>query len=255
MPENFVNLIQVNVPSPALATIAARKLSTDNRYWSSNAMKHTLTISCLAAGVLAATSLPAQAYEAGDWVVRGRIINVNPNDDSGAVSLNGSPIAGSGVSVDDDTVLEVDFTYMLHRNWGLELILATSEHNADGSGSLAGVDLLDSDVLPPTLTLQYHFLPGNNIRPYAGIGINYTHFYNEDGKGGFSAFDVDIDDSWGLAAQAGVDVDLNKDWFVNFDVKYIDIDTTAKLTSGSTVYKADVDIDPWVWGIGIGTSF
>lgn len=220
-------------------------------------MKHAMKMSCLAAAVLAATSLPAQAYEAGDWVVRGRIINVNPNDDSSNVIVNGTIDTGGAVSVDSDTVLEVDFTYMLHRNWGLELILATSEHNADGTGALAGQDILDSWVLPPTLTLQYHFMPNNNIRPYAGVGINYSHFYSEDGKGAFSAYDVDIDDSWGLAAQVGVDVDINKDWFVNFDVKYIDLDTTAKLTSpdGLTVLKTDVDIDPWVFGIGIGTTF
>lgn len=208
---------------------------------------------------LGMSALPAAAYDAGDWVVRGRIINVNPNDDSGAISLTGVPQPNTGVSVNDDTTLELDFTYMLDPHWGLELILATTKHEADATGALASVGTaVEAGVLPPTLTLQYHFSPNSNIRPYAGVGINYTHFYDEEVK---DVLDVpgakaDLDDSWGLAAQAGVDVDINKDWFVNFDVKYIDINTEAHLRNtlvGSV--DVDVDIDPWVFGIGIGTSF
>jgi outer membrane protein len=219
-------------------------------------------MSCAAAALLSATSLPAQAYEAGDWVFRARLINVNPDDDSSAVSAAGVDIPGSGVSVDDDTVPEVDFTYMLHRNWGMELILGTSRHDVDGTGSINGLgNIIDSKVLPPTLTLQYHFLPSNNIRPYAGVGVNYTHFYDEKVKGGLDApgADVDIDDSWGLALQAGVDIDINEDWFFNVDVKYIDIDTTADFSNTAlgvgVPVSVDVDIDPWVFGIGIGTTF
>lgn len=223
-------------------------------------MKQTLAISCLAAAALAATSLPAQAYEAGDWVFRARLISVNPDEDSSAVAVNGTPIAGSGVSVNNDLVPEVDFTYMLNSHWGMELILGTSSHDVKGQGPVIGTlgNIIDSKVLPPTLTLQYHFSPSSNIRPYAGVGLNYTHFYDESVTGGLAqpGARVNIDDSWGLAAQAGVDVDVSKDWFVNFDVKYIDINTTAKFKNTTVGNVAvDVDIDPWVFGIGIGTTF
>lgn len=208
---------------------------------------------------LGLSALPAAAYEAGDWVVRGRIINVNPNDDSSAVKVGVANVPGSGVSVNDDTTLELDFTYMLDPHWGLELILATSSHEVDAEGTLTTLgNAADVKVLPPTLTLQYHFLPSSNIRPYAGVGINYTHFYDEEVKGVLDApgADVDLDDSWGLAAQVGVDVDINKDWFVNFDVKYIDINTEASFTNTAAgAVDVDVDIDPWVFGIGIGTTF
>ena len=221
-------------------------------------MKNSLKRALPAAIVLTLglSAMPAAAYDAGDWVVRGRIINVNPNDDSGAVHANGFPLPGSGVGVNDDTTLELDFTYMLDPHWGLELILATTKHEADGKGTLAPVGkLIDAHVLPPTLTLQYHFMPNSNIRPYAGVGINYTHFYDVDVHNVPPTVKGDMDDSWGLAAQAGVDIAINKDWFVNFDVKYIDINTTAKLSDGIDTLKVDVDIDPWVFGIGIGTSF
>ena len=208
---------------------------------------------------LGLTSFSAAAYDAGDWVVRGRIINLDTNEDTSTIRVNGSSVAGSGVTVDNDTVPELDITYMFTPHWGAELILGTTSNTVFGSGttnSLGGI--INAKVLPPTLTLQYHFTPHSNIRPYAGIGVNYTYFYDEDVDGGLdqAGAKVKMDSSWGLAAQAGVDVDINKDWFVNFDVKYIDIDTTAHFT-GTTLGAAAVDVDlkPWVFGIGIGTTF
>lgn len=208
---------------------------------------------------LSMTSFSVAAYEAGDWVVRGRIINLGTHEDSSTIRVNGASVAGSGVDVDDDTVPELDITYMWTPHWGTELILGTTEHTVDGNGTLNSLGgIIDANVLPPTLTLQYHFKPNSNIRPYAGMGVNYTHFYDENVSGGLDApgAKVKIDSSWGLAAQAGVDVDINNDWFINFDVKYIDIDTTAHFKN-TTVGAAAVDVDlkPWVFGIGVGTTF
>lgn len=210
-----------------------------------------------------ASAAPALAYEAGDILVRGRVIAVDPREDSGTVKSSAvGPIAGSGAGLDSSIVPEVDFTYMITPAWGVELILASSSHDAKGTGSLAGVGkLFDARTLPPTLTLQYHFNSNGTVRPYIGAGLNYTLFFNEDatstfkGVGGGKA-NVELDDSWGLAANAGLDIAINKDWFVNADVKYIDMDTTATIRTNSLGrLKVDVDIDPWVYGIGIGRRF
>jgi outer membrane protein len=156
--------------------------------------------------------------------------------------------------LDSDVTPELDFTYMLTPNWGLELILASSKHNVEGTGSLASAGkLFDVRTLPPTLTLQYHFNTNGTIRPYVGAGLNYTTFFDEDGTSGIK--DIHLKDSWGLAANVGVDYAINKDWFVNADVKYIDMDTTATLKAGGAPLKVKVDIDPWVYGIGIGRRF
>jgi outer membrane protein len=232
-------------------------------------MKTTkLAAAMLATLGLASAAMPAMAYEAGDWLVRGRIINVNPNDDSGTLSTDLGNL-GKGVTVDSDTVPELDITYMITRNWGAELILGYSEHTVTLSGAAANavgvsfngsMNVIDTKVLPPTLTLQYHFMPDSNIRPYVGAGINYTYFFDESvpsNSAVAAAGDkVKLDSSWGLAAQAGVDIAINDDWFLNADVKYIDIDTTAHFTNtaaGSA--KIDADIDPFVFGIGIGRRF
>lgn len=224
----------------------------------------TTTAATLGLALACAGAVPAaHAYEAGDLLIRGRVIAVDPHEDSEAVKISGvGPIAGSGVGLDSDVTPELDFTFMLTPNWGLELILASSEHDVQGTGSLAGLGkLFDARTLPPTLTLQYHFNTNGTIRPYAGVGVNYTHFFNEDATSGFKTAmggkaSVELEDSWGLAANVGVDYAINNDWFINADVKYIDMDTEAKISTAALGrLTVDVDIDPWVYGIGIGRRF
>jgi outer membrane protein len=195
------------------------------------------------------------------WIVRLRAIDVAPDDSSSDVAVNGTSVPGSGVGVDEDIVPEIDITYMFTKHIGLELILATSNHNVTARGALGGLGkVINTDVLPPTLTLQYHFNPGGTIRPYAGIGVNYTHFYDEKVKGPLNApgADIRLDSSWGLAAQLGVDYMLNNEWFINADIKYIKIDSTATFSNTSVPsgnVKVDVDIDPIVVGLGFGKRF
>ena len=214
--------------------------------------KVTALLTAATASVMIAS--PVMAYEAGDIVVRGRILLVDPQDDSGSIKVDGGP-TGEKATVNSDVIPELDFTYMLTSNWGLELILGFSDHEVKTNLLTLG-HIADTKVLPPTLTLQYHFMPTSNIRPYAGVGVNYTHYFDTKAKGALDGQGLEIDDSFGLSLQAGVDVDINEDWFVNFDVKYIDMDADAEFKSAAGVKtKVDIDVDPIVWGIGIGTTF
>lgn len=208
---------------------------------------------------LLAALVPAAAdaqIEAGDWLVRLRGIVVTPTESSGEVS----GIPGSGVGVTDSAMPEIDFTYMATRHLGAELILATTRHEATGKGTLAGIDRVASTwVLPPTLTAQYHFLPEGKVRPYVGAGVNYTVFYSEDAthalESALGPTKVTMKDSVGYALQAGVDVDISPRVFLNLDVKYIDMDTTARLDTGAGTSRVRISIDPIVVGVGIGTRF
>ncbi len=212
--------------------------------------------SLLLAALLSTVCAPAVA-EQGDLLVRLRGIVVAPTEDSSAV-LPAFP--GGAVSVDNAIVPELDFTYFLTNNIGAELILATSPHDISGEGSLAALgEIADTMVLPPTLLLQYHFAPEARVRPYVGAGLNWTIFYSEDAStslvNAVGPTNVSLDDSVGWAVQAGLDFDLNERFFLNVDVKYIDIDTTATLTSGALVNTVDVNLDPIVAGVGVGIRF
>jgi outer membrane protein len=242
-----------------------QKFISENIYKVNNPLKK-LALPLIATSLLATSSFPVMAIEAGDILVRARAININPDDKSEDVRSNGSTVPNTTVGVEDAYSLDIDFTYMVAKNWGVELLLdISSKHDITAKGStlksLAPGTIAQTNVLPPALILQYHFEPDGIIRPYAGLGANYTMFLSEketnsleNGLGGVS--DFSLDDSFGLVAQAGLDYDLGNNWFMNFDVKYMDIDTKGSFQSGA-LGKVDVnvDINPWVIGVGIGTRF
>lgn len=225
-----------------------------------------LALPLIATGLLAVSSFPVMAIDAGDILVRARAININPDDESENVRSDGKTVPNTTVGVEDAYTLDIDFTYMVAKNWGVELLLdLSSKHDITAKGStlqsLAPGTIAETYVLPPALILQYHFAPDGMFRPYAGLGANYTMFLSEketesldNGLGGVS--DLSLDDSFGFVAQAGIDYDLGNNWFMNFDAKYMDIDTKGSFNSGALGrVDVNVDINPWVFGIGIGTHF
>ncbi|HEY9100695.1 OmpW/AlkL family protein [Chitinimonas sp.] len=196
-------------------------------------------LSLFVAGLLMSGSAMAAQ---GDWLIRGRVIDVAPD-----VSTSGA-LSTLNVDVDNKAAPELDFTYMLTDKLGAELILGTARHTVTAGGASLG----KVSHLPPTLTLQYHFAPDTNIRPYVGAGINYTRFYNVDLHAGAVPLDVDKN-SFGGALQAGVDIAVNKDWFVNLDVKKLYIKTDVNVRGGASL--GTLKINPVVWGVGVGTHF
>lgn len=210
-----------------------------------------VALSVLAASLMAGVSAPAFA-KAGDVLARFRVINVNPTEstNNGAAAGVGLGLSQLNTGVKDATVPEVDFTYMITDNIGAELILGTSRHSVNTK--LGGVGKVS--VLPPTVTLQYHFAPEATFRPYAGVGLNYTRFYDVDLKAPVSKLDVKKN-SFGFALQAGFDYALNKDVFLNVDVKKIAIKTDVKATDAAGLNLGELKLDPWVVGVGVGMKF
>ena len=219
---------------------------------------HTLRNISVLIVVLMFCSQSISAHEKGDLIVRIGPALIEPNDSSDDVE--GLP--GAEVAVDNNVTLGFTIGYMLTSKIGLELLGVTpSPHDLRGRGSIGALNKIgEVDVFPPTLCLQYHIGNSSSIQPYIGAGINYTHFSNEDTSSSLEnalggSTDLDVDDSWGLAAQVGVDVSINDSWLVNAAVWYVDIDADATLSTGAVDRDVDIDIDPWVFFIGIGKKF
>lgn len=215
---------------------------------------------------LAIAAPAAQAYQPGDFIVRAGVAHVEPNEDSGEVKLDGTKVSGTKATVDGENQLGLTFAYMLTEHIGIELLAATPfSHTLSIKGLGAGLDgkLADVKQLPPTLSLQYYpMAPSSRFQPYAGIGINYTTFFDADLAGnrkdqGFS--NLKLKDSVGLAGQLGMDYMLTDNILLNASVWYIDIDTKATVDGPSALSvgktKVDVDIDPWVYMVGVGYKF
>ncbi len=231
-------------------------------------MKKSLLVLALTAAFLPAL---AQA-EAGDWVVRLRATNINPSESSklgettdkaygagNAAALYGN--ASANLEVDSNTIPELDISYYFTKNIAAELILALgTKHDVNvSSAGAVNPKLGEVNLLPPTLTAQWHFLPDQTFDPYVGAGVSYVRAMDNGltANAGGVGYPIRIDrNNWGYALQAGLDVNLADKWLLNFDVKKIYFDTDVKLNLGGGYRKIDnLDIDPWVVSVGFGKKF
>ncbi len=200
-------------------------------------MKNHLAL--IAATVMTGLGGAAQAQDAGDWIFRVGVHSVQPKSSNHSL-----------VNVDAAQSLSFNATYMLASNWGVEVLAALPfEHDVNLNG---GARVAKVKELPPTVTLQYHLNPNGAVRPYVGLGLNYTLFFDESTRGALDGTRLELDPSFGLAAQAGVDIAVGSDWFVNLDARYIDIDTDASVNRASI---GTVEIDPYAVGLTIGKRF
>ncbi len=199
-----------------------------------------LTGIALAALTAASALGAAPAFAAdGPLMVRVGVHNVDPKSDNGNL----------GVDVDSKVGLTFNVDWYLTPNLAIDVLAALPfEHDITAGGSKIG----STKHLPPTVSLQYHFLPGARINPYVGAGINYTMFFEDKLDNSSSSFE--LDNSFGLAAQAGVDFALDpaRRWVVGVDLRYIDIDTDAKINGSKA---GTVEIDPLVYGVNVGYRF
>lgn len=220
--------------------------------------KFVLRLLALSSAIALLGSGPGYAVEQGDWLVRLGPAWVGPNSDSNTVTTNGTPIAGSEVGVDDAWTLGFTIDYMATDHIGVELLgVLPPRHDIEGEETLSSVgDIASTRVLPPSLLFQYHFMPKSKIKPYIGVGVNYTIFYNEEGEGSFSGSTVSIDDSWGVAAQAGIDYNLKGNWYLNAAFWWADIDANASIRrQDGALVRTNADIDPFIVMFGGGYRF
>lgn len=209
---------------------------------------------------LAAASGANAGDENGNFMVRVLGSVVAPETDVSSVTLNGAPIAGADADVSTQVIPALTLTYFVDHNWAVELFCCFTTHNVDGKGTLAPLgEIADSWIFPPVLTLQYHFDHMGGFKPYVGAGVQYMHFFSEGtGANVLNAGSVDIDDAWGLALQAGMDVSLGGGWYLNADVKKVWLNTDVNwnnIGGGGANIVADVDIDPWIISAGVGYRF
>lgn len=199
-------------------------------------MTTNVLIAAIAAIGFAWTS-PTQAQDAARWIIRAGVHPIQPKP-------NNHP----SVRVGDGAALTASGTYMLSRHWGLDLLAALPvEHDIR---FVSGDKAASVRQLPPTLSLQYHFLDSTGrARAYVGVGLNYTTFFNERTTGALTGQSLRLDSSLGPAAQLGLDIDVGKAWFVGIDARWFDIDTRA--TVGG-IPLGTVEIDPYALGLTIG---
>ena len=213
-----------------------------------------MAFSLMAVNFVNAQDKEEKSNEFKRWQVRLRGVGVVTPNQSAKIG-----IIGGDVQISDAFIPELDFTYFFTEHFAAELILGTAKHDVKAINTIAGdIDLGSAWLLPPTLTAQYHFYTSDKkiFKPYIGAGVNYTLFYNV--KSGAVA-NVKYDNALGYAAQVGFDLMLDDTFFINVDAKrlFLSTDVTVDATNlvPGLVVPAEVDIDPWLFGIGVGMKF
>lgn len=212
-------------------------------------------VSLIAAGLAAALALsaaPAMAQSKGDWTLGVGVHAVDPKSDAG--DLNGAALGLGALptKVDSDTKPTITFEYFVADNLGIEVLGALPfEHDI----SIKGVGkVAETRQLPPVVSLQYHFANSSKVTPFVGLGVNYTKFFSTDSTGAVEnalglagRVKYRLDDSWGVAAHAGLDFDLSEKGALRVDVRWADIDTEVKVAGVGKLGTAE--IDPLVYGV------
>jgi outer membrane protein len=180
------------------------------------------------------------------WMIRLRVLGVIP-EDGGHVDQ----VPGSSLKTSDQVIPELDISYFFTKNIAAEVILGVTKHHVTGADALAGVDVGKAWLLPPTLTLQYHFTDFGAFKPYVGAGVNYTWFFSQTAGGG-AVIDSHLKDSFAPVVQFGFDYMIDKHWGWNVDVKKLWLRPNWDGTlAGNVPVSGKVNLDPWLIGTGI----
>ncbi|MER8840916.1 OmpW family protein [Mesorhizobium sp. M0913] len=206
----------------------------------------------VAAELAQAASVPQAAASVTEaptpWQIRLRGLGVI-TEDSGFVNA----VPSSDLSYSNTVTPELDISYFFTDNIAAELILGTTYANIEGQGTIGGLGNIGKVwLLPPTLTLQYHFTNFGAFKPYVGAGVNYTIFYNEDVG---SADALKLKNTFGTALQVGFDYMVDQHWGVNFDVKKLFLKPDFDVTVDGTKLTGKAELDPWLIGAGVTYRF
>ena len=205
-----------------------------------------------AAALAFAGAAQAQSFEpkaAGHVMLNVRATVVAPSGSDALTTLGGAA-TGLKAKVSDDVMPTIGVSYFFTDNIAVEVIAGTTKHTIRAVGGTTNVKVKETWVLPPVVSLQYHFSPQARFSPYVGAGVNYMIFYGGKDRNGFQ---FDVKDGWGAALQAGADYALTGPWSANVDVKKVFFDTRA--TDTATGLTSKVKLDPWVVSAGVGYRF
>jgi outer membrane protein len=221
-----------------------------------------LLASVTVAAAMALAGQPASAGDSnGNFQAKLGVAGVWTDDDTNSLLLNGTQLAPGTWATTNDTVIPVlTLTYYLNKNLAVELFCCFDKVHVDAKGANAALgEIADVWLFPPILTLQYHFDGLGPIKPFVGVGAEWIHYFKSKSKGGAAGAlnlpEVDFDDSFGLALQAGVDYDLGGGWSLGVDVKKVWEDTQISWTGAGGKLEADHDVDPLIVTANLGYRF
>ena len=182
---------------------------------------------------LAGSVSAAQAQDVSPWALQVGVHNVEPKSDN-----------GGGIDVKSAAGLTFNVRYFVNPSFAIDVLAALPfGHDVDleGAGKIAKVH-----HLPPTVSAMWYPMPEATLKPFVGVGLNYTTFFDIKEKGALAGTKLELDDSFGVAAMAGVEYKLGPHSALFVDLRWMDIDTKAEVNGAGI---GTIHIDPLAYGL------
>jgi outer membrane protein len=178
---------------------------------------------------------------------------------SGGPAVN-VPVASPTDHLDydnEDASYTASIAWHFNDAWAMELWSAwPSERTIDVDvENGADIDVAQYDVRPVMLSVHYAFPEmASRFRPFVGLGWQWTRVSDEQVAASQSQLQpLNIHGDDGLAAVAGIDIALNKSWFIRGDVRYLDSELNTK--SGIAQVEMNTSANSMFYGASIGLRF
>lgn len=198
----------------------------------------------LIATALVALGSPVFAQSQGEWTIGIGVAHVDPKSDNGTLAGGTVP-----TSIGSSTRPSITLEYFIRDNLGIEVLAALPfRHSIRSEGAEIGT----VKHLPPVVSLQYHFDATPQFKPFVGVGVNFTGFWDGEARGPLEGSSLRVKNSWGLAAHLGADYWINDRSAIRADLRWIDINADVEL-DGTRI--GSVDVDPVVAGISYVMKF
>lgn len=162
---------------------------------------------------------------------------------------------GASLDTGNVTALMLSYEFLATPNVGVQLSAAlggSMSIDAGGTITAAGA-IAKADVNAGTVFVNYHFFDASNaLRPFLGIGINYTGY---SGVTSYQSGPVSLGDAWGLAVQGGARYAFDEHWSLVGAIGLSRGKTDITIDSAAGPQQASLNLRPAVFSLGIGYSF
>lgn len=228
-----------------------------------------LSATALVAFALAAPVAAHAGTQEGRWQVKllgtavlpdghiKRVVSVNTTTTLGAAV---APVADPQTVVSDNGVPTAAIEYFFTPMISVETICCVSKHHVNGTGALAGANLVnDVYLIPATVTVKAHASLGP-IKPYVGAGP--AVFIMLHSKPGATAATLNVtrtklSSDFGVAFQAGCDIPIGTKGFgLSLDAKKYLMTTDAHFYQGATeALVTHHTLNPLILSAGVSYRF
>jgi len=167
--------------------------------------------------------------------------------------------SGGALTLHSGWGFELDATLMFSDRFGVELSVGASAHRL----CLSGGDWGDIDagrvwLIPVNAIAQFHPPVYGPWDPYIGVGVSWVPpISNESAELSDAGVDsLDLDGGVGVAAQVGINYQLDHRWYANIDLRYSGASLDARVrTAEEDLPTVTLDISPFTVSLGFGYKF